>query len=221
MFSMEFYLVINCLLATIVSCIIRYYYPATLKFTMPNILTIIYVICIGPIIEESLFRHTLIDCTNHLPYYVEMNAILFSLVHLLNFTFDTNKYLVFAQFIFAFYLGYYLVILDNVYMGMLVHSLYNAFIIIVMNIVVLLFFKSPQPIAKFTPLLNISYNPLKPSKSCTNIRKPYYQNIKTKYISHKEIPKDLSQLFEKYDEIIQNKEQKTIDQIFYGHLKNE
>jgi membrane protease YdiL (CAAX protease family) len=82
----------------------------------------------APIIEESLFRHTLYYLTSNWSYCVELNVILFSIIHLIGNN-DNPILIRIFKCIFAIYLGYYLLSLNNILVAMLVHSVHNFFVI--------------------------------------------------------------------------------------------
>jgi len=86
-----------------------------------------------PIIEESVFRHTLIYYTNWCRYYKEFNAILFACAHL------TNRYFTgmsrsdqITQFICTGILGYYFV---NVELTVAIYShiIINTYCVILLH----------------------------------------------------------------------------------------
>ena len=87
-----------------------------------------------PIVEESLFRSTLYSLTNHLEYYKMLNAIIFGLHHLSNYFITYDIKFTIVQTIFAFYIGYYLVDLNNILMSMFIHSIYNSSMMIIIYI---------------------------------------------------------------------------------------
>ena len=78
-----------------------------------------------PLIEESLFRHTVVYYSSHLSYHQYLNAFLFGLLHIPNYTLFGKK-IVFFQFINTTIAGYYFVNLNNFTSAFLAHSFYNS-----------------------------------------------------------------------------------------------
>jgi len=94
--------------------------------------TIIQVLCViglfFPLTEEAIFRHTLKYYLSDLTYAYEINAILFGLIHIINYQISQSIIITGIQVITTAYLGYYVVQFDNLLYAILTHSLYNVLI---------------------------------------------------------------------------------------------
>lgn len=101
------------------------------RLTPKEFLVVFLIVCIsGPIFEESLFRHTLIDFTKEYPYYKEFNAVVFSIIHVTNYFLVKDRISVCLQLVMCLFLGYYLTTLDRLWVTILAHSLYNFTLIV-------------------------------------------------------------------------------------------
>lgn len=69
------------------SILITYWASIEEKSYKINFIQSVLICIITPIIEEVIFRHGLFEFTKHLNYYKELNALLFGLMHILNFNF--------------------------------------------------------------------------------------------------------------------------------------
>jgi hypothetical protein len=87
-----------------------------------SILTMSIII---PIFEEAFFRGILKQALVDVPYNYQINAVLFGLMHCVNYAITKNVYLTVYNVIATGYLGYYLVQLDGFMYAYLTHALYN------------------------------------------------------------------------------------------------
>jgi|694.fasta_scaffold70643_2 hypothetical protein len=102
----------------------------------------VFMCIIAPITEEIIFRNYLKDNLIYfLPYDNLIGGIIFGLMHILNIFFVQNIqiYLHINQFIMTSILGYLLSTINNLYLGMLFHMIYNMLsfllIILVLNFI--------------------------------------------------------------------------------------
>lgn len=216
MTTLNYYLGFNCVLASISGCILTYY-TTTGNYksrSISNFLCLLFLLLVaGPISEESIFRHTLIYATQHLSYYVELNVALFSGIHLSNYYYSRCIYSSLAQVGFAIYLGYYLIILNNVYKGMIIHGIYNLIILIISCIFDELVIKKKLGIKKISSSIS-SYNnfvPLYIKKSKSVPSRLNRMSDNDKYFFRTSIPKnkfptDLVESFDKYNSVCNNLE---------------
>lgn len=83
------------------------------------------MIClIGPIVEEILFRYVLIILTRDYSYYIEINITLFIIYHIPDLLKRNNM----RELIVVTSLGYFFVILDNLFYSIIAHVLFNSII---------------------------------------------------------------------------------------------
>ena len=91
-----------------------------------NNLVIFYMILLGPLLEEVMFRDFILRNMTFLPYYMEINAVMFGLIHATNYILINDKYLVITQVIKSTIVGYHFATLNNLTMCILLHMLYNS-----------------------------------------------------------------------------------------------
>lgn len=130
MYFMEILLFVNVCTAFAVQQIsIKYFNISTIQTedVIGNYTTfqLVSLFILLPLIEESIFRHTLVEFTRDLSYYVELNVVLFSSMHLTNYYVTKSKILSINQAVSLIYPGYYFVKLGNVKHSMIAHFLYN------------------------------------------------------------------------------------------------
>jgi hypothetical protein len=140
----EIILIINWSVALSISIYLQEYREVYGKMDLKTFgFQLLILAIILPIIEESLFRETLVNLLKHSLYYKEFITTLFALVHLLNSTIgvSTNK-MATCQFVCSIYLGNYLINLDNVGKSIIVHSVYNGSMIITIYVLAKILMKS-------------------------------------------------------------------------------
>ena len=154
-----------------------------------------------PLIEESLFRHSLVDYTKHLWYYKELNALLFGLTHLLNYysIIGISLMHVVIQSIATSFLGFYLVNLNNLGLAIIVHGLFNG-IIILSKLVLFCNRKYDNPrLDEWTNIFYVPKGRLRRTKSLNDIKDGWkYNNV---HIKKDKVRPDIIDSIKKYNEI--------------------
>ena len=214
---LEFLLFINWLCALLFSIYYNYKKPVinNLLFAQFGLLSIIGIIKLAvliPIFEEIIFRHYLVQYTNHLEYSNLINAGLFGLAHYSNYIGVKDWFFLNMQVLFAFYMGYYFLSLNSVYLSSIAHIVYNLSLIIVCYFI--LHLRRTEYFRNFGALNNfqkkyyyVTYNKLRRSKSCSNIREDKLSNTSFIDFEINKLDKDLQKSFEEYEKLdkIKNK----------------
>ena len=156
-----------------------FYTDTIIKLSIKNfILQIIVAGLLFPFVEESVFRSAFPiifkDMFDNIFYYKLTNAVLFGLVHLANYIVTRNIKETGIQVILTTFLGFYLIECDTLINAIYYHSIYNIIGVCMSTIITYIICKMyPNKVINIVQSgMCISYNPLKKSKSCSDIR--YY-----------------------------------------------
>lgn len=95
-----------------------------------NYLLVFYMIALAPVIEEVMFRDFILRNMTFLPYYMEINALMFGLIHATNYIIINEPYMITTQVIKSGIVGYHFATLNNLTMCILLHMLYNSLSVI-------------------------------------------------------------------------------------------
>jgi hypothetical protein len=99
-----------------------------------------------------------------------MNAILFGLLHAINIIWVGDFKIVFFQVIITGYLGYYIVSMNDIMLGIIIHAMFNFMCMLMPMILVKLFHKSPIITTRRNTY--VSYYTLRRSKSLGSFFEP-------------------------------------------------
>jgi len=176
-----------------------------------NDLSFLLTLFVGvPIVEESVFRSTLVAITKSLSYYQELNAVLYGIVHFWSpgsFGYRISKVVLSAI------MGFYLVKLDNILLAILIHMAFNITLHFLLHLYKNALLKSidlsklqlevPETINFGNQdMVAVPIKKFKRSKSSGDLRNDFTE---LRFIKKDEIDEDMLESFEKLSEICRNR----------------
>jgi len=84
---------------------------------------------LGPFVEEAIFRNLIKSWLGDHEFANCINAFIFGCFHIPNYLFTKDKLSTLVQMITTTYLGYYIMLFNDFFVGLAVHSAYNAVVI--------------------------------------------------------------------------------------------
>ncbi len=165
------------------------------------------MVIIDPIIQESIFRSMLVTITQSNPYYKEINALLFGVMHILIGRFiKTNIGYYISKVIVSTILGYYLIQLDNIEKAICFHMIFNGCAYFAVKIYSRIFPINFEVVDVF-PSEFISYQvrKLKRSNSTSDLIGHNKMRYTHKSIKKENIPTDILKSIENFDRSVNDK----------------
>lgn len=177
-----------------------------------KILIVIIASTYFPLVEESLFRHTLPVYFGDFPGFKYINAILFGLIHLMNAQHSDSLKITLLQMCFTTWFGWYLINLNNFVTSLHLHMLLNFTNLIIVMIVTHIYhyFNITKKIPKSDLFFDsvFAYG-LRRAISENDIFK---KNEKREYLVFctDDLPEDISDSIQKYEDIKSNRRRRRL-----------
>jgi len=201
--SLIYYLICT----TILVMIKQYYYRKNKSIKISRLFrSVILIGILLPIIEESIFRHTLIYYTQQWSFYKELNILIFSLVHITNIfikDYYDNKLECILQVIYTIFVGYYLINVD-LSTAIYTHIILNTYSIMCTYLFTWIFL---QPMA-VVECYNKEYHHVYKNKLRKCISSENIDDGELVYI--KNIPKEYDDMFKRFITKMNNRRSNSI-----------